>query len=214
MSTGAFRHELGLKLPNVLPMDAPSPRWSPLLLPGSLRLVTRLSNAIMRPLRLPLSPHSLRFPSRAGSLVASRDLLARAAGSATQAPGRWLASVVQTWLFLESTWRLSQLSRIPPDASAPLLDPGPASLHLACAHSRGRLTMCSSVLSPHSRSGRPRRAADFRDSITRALALAPYASCALYRRATQCSLPNGCQPFSGGSYLPTGYLLHVSSSFR
>ena len=38
-----------------------------------------------------------------------------------------------------------------------------------------------------------------------ALALAPYASCAPRGNATQCSLPNGCQPFSGGSHLPTGY---------
>ena len=38
-----------------------------------------------------------------------------------------------------------------------------------------------------------------------ALALAPYASCAPCGNATQCSLPSGCQPFSGGSDLPTGY---------
>ncbi len=46
-----------------------------------------------------------------------------------------------------------------------------------------------------------------------ALALAPYASCVPCGNATQCSLPSGCQPFSGGSDLPTGYRLHVSSSF-
>ena len=47
-----------------------------------------------------------------------------------------------------------------------------------------------------------------------ALALAPYASCAPCGRATQCSLPSGCQPFSGGSDLPTGYQFQVSSSFH
>lgn len=40
-----------------------------------------------------------------------------------------------------------------------------------------------------------------------ALALAPYASCAPYGRATQCSLPSGCQPFSGGCLFSTGYRL-------
>jgi hypothetical protein len=37
-----------------------------------------------------------------------------------------------------------------------------------------------------------------------ALSLAPYASCAPYGYATQCSLPSGCQPFSGGSLNPPG----------
>lgn len=37
-----------------------------------------------------------------------------------------------------------------------------------------------------------------------ALTLAPYASCAPYGYATQCSLPSGCQPFSGGSFNPPG----------
>lgn len=37
-----------------------------------------------------------------------------------------------------------------------------------------------------------------------ALALAPYASCGPRGRATQCSLPSGCQPFSGGSAYPLG----------
>jgi hypothetical protein len=37
-----------------------------------------------------------------------------------------------------------------------------------------------------------------------ALALAPYASCDPYGCATQCSLPSGCQPLSGGSVYPLG----------
>lgn len=37
-----------------------------------------------------------------------------------------------------------------------------------------------------------------------ASALAPYASCGPYGRATQCSLPSGCQPFSGGNGYPPG----------
>ena len=41
--------------------------------------------------------------------------------------------------------------------------------------------------------------------------LAPYASCAPCGRATQCSLPSGCQPFSGGSEYPPGIanMFHV-----
>ena len=55
-----------------------------------------------------------------------------------------------------------------------------------------------------------------------ALALAPYASCTPYGRATQCSLPSGCQPFSGGSVSPLGitnmfhvvcFIIHYSSCF-
>ena len=44
-----------------------------------------------------------------------------------------------------------------------------------------------------------------------ALALAPYASCAPYGIATQCSLPSGCQPLSGGSVYPPGidYMFHL-----
>ena len=44
-----------------------------------------------------------------------------------------------------------------------------------------------------------------------ALTLAPYASCAPCGRATQCSLPSGCQPFSGGSDYPPGIanMFHV-----
>ena len=38
-----------------------------------------------------------------------------------------------------------------------------------------------------------------------ASALAPYASCVPCGNATQCSLRSGCQPFSGGIDLPTGY---------
>ena len=39
-----------------------------------------------------------------------------------------------------------------------------------------------------------------------ALTLAPYASRTPCGNAMQCSLPSGCQPFSGGSDLPTGHL--------
>jgi len=44
-----------------------------------------------------------------------------------------------------------------------------------------------------------------------ALTLAPYASCAPCGSATQCSLPSGCQPFSGGSVYPPGidYMFHL-----
>ncbi|OPZ74631.1 MAG: hypothetical protein BWY82_00608 [Verrucomicrobia bacterium ADurb.Bin474] len=37
-----------------------------------------------------------------------------------------------------------------------------------------------------------------------ALTLAPYASCGPCGRATQCSLPSSCQPFSGGIVYPPG----------
>ena len=47
-----------------------------------------------------------------------------------------------------------------------------------------------------------------------ALARAPYASRIPCGYAVPCSLPSGCQPFSGGCDLPTGHRLHVSSSFR
>ncbi len=46
-----------------------------------------------------------------------------------------------------------------------------------------------------------------------ALVLTPYASRGPYGTAAQCSLPSGCQPFSGGSFNPLGidYMFH---SFR
>lgn len=46
-----------------------------------------------------------------------------------------------------------------------------------------------------------------------ALVLTPYASRGPYGTATQCSLPSGCQPLSGGSFNPLGidYMFH---SFR
>lgn len=44
-----------------------------------------------------------------------------------------------------------------------------------------------------------------------ALTLAPYASRTPYGCAVQCSLPSGCQPFSGGSVYPLGidYMFHL-----
>ena len=115
----------GRSSPTSLPTDAPSPRWSPSLLPGSLRLVRLLSIATMRPLRLPLPlPRSLRFPSLAESFPALRVALARAAESTAPAPGRWSAGVVQIRRFREGSGRCSQLSRIPPCAFAPLSDSG------------------------------------------------------------------------------------------
>lgn len=121
----------------------------------------------MRLLRLPPPfPRSLRFPSLAESFAASRYSLARTAESTAPAPGRCKPGVVLV-RFFEGSVRLSQLSRIPPCASAPLSDPGPASMHVACAPRRMRLTVCIAVLSPLTQTGRPRRAANFRDSITR-----------------------------------------------
>ena len=76
--------------PTSRPMVPSSPRQSPSLLSGSLRLVTLISNATMRPLRLPLPlPRSLRFPSLAESFAAFRVSLARATESMAPAPGRW-----------------------------------------------------------------------------------------------------------------------------
>ncbi len=121
----------------------------------------------MRRLRLPYPLlRSLRFPSLTESLAPSRYSLARAAESTAPAPGRCEPGVVLVRLF-EGSVRLSQLSRIPPCASAPLSDPGPVSLHLACAPPRMRLIACSAMLSPLTRAGRPGRATNFRDSITR-----------------------------------------------
>ena len=40
-----------------------------------------------------------------------------------------------------------------------------------------------------------------------ALTLSPYASCGPCGRATQCSLPSGCQPFSGGIVYPPGIIV-------
>ena len=120
----------------------------------------------MSPLRLPPPlPCSLRFPSLAESLTASPTSLTRALESVTLVPGRCDAGVVLLRQFEGSGWR-SQLPRIPPYAFATFSDPGPASMHVACAPCRVRLIMCLAVLSPLARSGRPRRAADFRDSIT------------------------------------------------
>ena len=76
-------------------MTCSSLRQSPSLLTGSLRLVTLLSVATMRPLRLPPPlPRSLRFPSLPESFVASRVSLARTAESTAQAPGRCEPGVV------------------------------------------------------------------------------------------------------------------------
>jgi hypothetical protein len=147
----------GRNSPTPSSMTCSSPRQSPSLLTGSLRLVTLLSVATMRPLRLPLPlPRSLRFPSLPESLVAFRISLAWAAESMTHAPGRCEPGVVRFRLF-EGSVRLSQLSRIPPDVFAPLSDPGPAPLRLACASRRKRLTVRSAVLSPLAQTGRPRR---------------------------------------------------------
>ena len=132
--------------------------------PASVRL---LSIATMRPLRLPPPlPRSLRFPSLPESFAASRHSLTQAAGSMAQVPGRCEPGVVPFRRF-EGSVRLSQLSRIPPCVFAPFSDPGPAPLHLACASRRKRLTVYSVVLPPLAQTGRPRRSANFRDSITR-----------------------------------------------
>jgi len=149
-------------------MTCSSPRRSPSLLVGSLRLVRLLSIATMRPLmRPPPLPRSLRFPSLAESFAFPRASLATAARNAALAPGRWYTGVVPIRLSVEGSVRLSQLRRMPSCAFAPLSDPGPASAHLACIPRRGRLTSCTAVLSPRRVIGRTRTTDHFRDSITR-----------------------------------------------
>ena len=165
----------------------------------------------MRLLRLPLPlPRSLRFPSLAESFVASQFSLAKGPESTTSAPGRWYAGIVPVRIIFEGSVRLSQLFRIPPCVLAPLSDPGPAPMHLACVPFRWRLILCMAVLSPLVQTGGPERNAVFRGFSYAALTLAPYASCAPYGSATQCSLPSGCQPFSGGCISPLGidYMFH------
>jgi hypothetical protein len=121
----------------------------------------------MRPLRLPPPlPRSLRFPSLAESFAFPRASLATAARNAALTPGRWSSGVVPIRLSVEGSVRRFQLSRMPPCAFAPLSDPGPASVHLACVPLAGRLTSCTAVLSPRRVIGRTRTIVRFRDSIT------------------------------------------------
>lgn len=130
--------------------------------------VSLLSGATMRQLRLPrASSRPLRFPSLAGPAAAPSSSLTAATGSGAAAPGRWSTGAVLFRFSFGRTRGLSQLPRIPRCASAPLSDPGPASTHMARAAPSPRLTACVTVPPPLTRTGRPGRSSDFRDSITR-----------------------------------------------
>ena len=130
-------------------------------------LVHLFSAATMRQLRLPhRETHPLRFPSRSGSLVVFRLSLTRASENPTPAPGRCNTGVVQFRSLEGAVWR-SQLFRKPPYAFAPLSDPGPVPMPVACVPSGSRLTMGMAMLSPLAKTGRPGRFDVFRDSITR-----------------------------------------------
>lgn len=122
----------------------------------------------MRQLRRP-PPLSrpLRFPSLTGSLTASRTSLAPASGSAADAPGRCLAGVVLVRHSSEGAVRPSQLPRIPQCAFAPLSDPDPVSVHLACVPEGDVLLCARRCCPPCLKQEDPGDDGLFRDSITR-----------------------------------------------
>ena len=92
--------------------------------------------------------------------------------------------------------------------------PGPASTHMARTAPRPRLTACVRVLSnPPYTNRKARTTIELSGFYNAALTLAVYASCGPCGRATQYSLPSGCQPFSGGIDYPPGYRCHVSRSY-
>jgi hypothetical protein len=180
------------------------------LLPGSLRLVRLLSIATMRPLRLPPSlPRSLRFPSLAESFALPRAFARR--GREERGPdARTLVNRCRpNPVVCRRIGAGSQLSRVPhvplPRSQTPVRPPctWPAS------HSRDVL-LCARRCCPSVGYPNDIPVSGFNHA---ALALAPYASCTPCRNAMQCSLPSGCQPFSGGSVYPLGYHYHVSLPF-
>ena len=93
----------------------------------------------------------------------------------------------------------------------PALRSRPASMHLACAPLWVASYYVHGGVVPPRKNRKTLTMMEISGFNYAASALAPYASCAPCGNATQCSLPSGCQPLSGGSVYPLGidYMFHL-----
>jgi hypothetical protein len=143
-------------------------RRPPSLLTGSLGMVRLLSNATMRPLRLPLPISLGSWLSPGNTLLCPALSLAQHTGSLTARQGVDVPVSPLVWLFSEGERRISQVPREPLRPFALLSDPGRTSTPSDSG---------VSVLPSGERWRRLQRQTLFRDSITRLLDPPPYASC-------------------------------------
>ena len=204
---------MGQKLPNVPPDGAllspavpfATPRLPPTGSPAFDRYYETTTTSAW--------PCPLRFPSRAGSLALSRVSFAEAAGKCDPCAGtlvnRCRPNPVET---------RESLAALPAFQDTPMCL-CPALRSRSGPHARGLRHWVTSYyvhdgVVPPGTSRKTLTMKNISGFNHTALALAPYASCTPCGYATQCSLPSGCQPLSGGSDLPTGYQFQVSFYFH
>ena len=175
-------------------------RQPPWLLTGSLGMVRLLSNATMRPLRLPLSFSPSSLLSLSNTLLCPAFSLAQITGSLSARRGVVWPGSPCCWLFSEGERRISQVPREPLRSFALLSDPGRTSTPGLCG---------VSVLPSVERWRRLQRQTLFRDSFTRLLD-SPHTLRAAISDDDAMVASGWLPAFSGRDSIPAGFRYGIS----